>query len=104
MSNVIKMILEQQKAGVQEHSGFTHSLVDHSRLGSVCLSSVGSSPTKPEGLANAALTWLGAVLRGLWIQCWGKFLSSGFSSVQSLRGQAGLPYMATQPWRLWRGQ
>lgn len=85
------MTLEQQKAGVQEPSGFTHSPLDHSRLYSVCLSSEGSSPTKPEGLACAVLTWLGAVLRGLWVQCWGKVLPPGFRRVKSLRGQAGLP-------------
>lgn len=56
-------------AGVQEHSGFTRLLLSHSRLGSVYLSSVGSSPTKPEDLACAVLTCLGAVLRGLGVQC-----------------------------------
>lgn len=35
----------------------------------MCLSSIGSSPTEPEGLACAVLIWLGAVWRGL--QCWG---------------------------------
>lgn len=89
MTDAHKDDLAAGRAGVQEDSGFVHSLLGPSRLGSTCLSSIGSGSAKPGGLAYDIPTWLGALLKGLWVQCWGKALSLGFGSVQSLRGQVG---------------